>query len=721
MAVFAPLLPGGCGEPEGNGADTPAQELTDPEGGLETPPDAPDAPDEVEGCPGVECEGACCGQGESCVGGRCACESGVRCTVDTVAVCCGDGMVCYLGECIVPGDACADNEDCGDGEYCETLIDRCLPSAGTSDCRYQPPAEDFRPEVMWSWPRDDTPHPEIRAIISTPLVVPHPDFGPLDPAEPPMPAVIFLAGSRIDNPQLRAVSGLDGTDLFYNETDVFEGQSQIAVGDLDGRGTWEIVGLLAGSSPPRCSYGGSHNNAHLAAFDAHGRRLWVSDEPVSYGTAAPCIANIDGDNTAEIIVGRSVFNHDGTLRWTAPAGGMGWDACTQAGAYSIVADVTGDTVPEIVAGNTAYRADGTVLWTAPVRDGSNAAADFDLDGVPEIVVVHGSPSGVHILTADGETRCHYDPGLGGATIGGGPPVVADFNADTLPEIGVVWPNLLDVVSGSCERLWRVATTDASGQTAMSVFDFNGDGAAEVVYMDETAVRIFSGQDGEVILTLPHSSATGIENPVVADVNNDGHTEILAVGQQTAEPSMKLFGDENRNWVASRPVWNQHAYHVTNVSDVGDIPGVEASNWTQPGLNNYRTNSAGDRMLDVPDLRLVDLEALGGECTDALILTVRVINMGARGVPAGQQVLFTITLPDGTEEEAGPALTSAVILPGESEEVRLRWEIPEGLEYAVFLVRAVVDPDSGTGFGETRECDEDNNEAGPIEAGCAFFL
>jgi hypothetical protein len=711
VAWLALCFAGGCSCSEENGTrDADTGQDPDAEPDSSEPPDAVDLA-EAEGedpCPGVACGEACCGEGESCVDGACACVSGETCHIDGSLVCCAEGTVCYLEACTTPGAECDGNSDCADGEYCEPLLGRCLPSGGVTDCVYTPPAGEFHPEVLWSWPRPETPQPTIRQIISTPMVVPHPSFGPLDPEEPPLPAVIFLAGPDIATPRLRAVSGLDGSDLFLNETDVF------------GDGNWEIVGLLAGSSPPRCGYIGSHNDAHLAAFDEEGRRLWVSETPVSYGAAAPAIANLFGDNAPEIIVGRSVFASDGTHLWTAASGGEGWDDCIQAGAYSIVADLDDDDVPEIIAGNTAYANNGDLLWTAPVPDGFDATGDFDLDGEPEIVVVHGTPSGLDILSAGGSALCHHASPVS-ASIGGGPPVVADFNNDTVPEIGVVWPNVLEVVDGDCVQKWQVATTDDSGQTALAVFDFTGDGSAEVVYTDETAVRIFSGIDGSVVLTLEHFSLTGLENPVVADVNNDGRTEVLAVGQQTVDPSMRLFADADRNWVASRPVWNQHTYHVTNVNDVGLIPVVEPDNWTQEGLNNYRQNSAGDRALDVPDLVLIDLRALENECPARLVLSARVLNQGARAVASGVTVAFSVTLPDGTEIDAGSVATTGTILPGESEEVRLPWDIPEDMELGTFDIRAVVDPATDPEFGMVRECDEANNTAGPVEAQCTSVL
>lgn len=56
-----------------------------------------------------------------------------------------------------------------------------------------------------------------------------------------------------------------------------------------------------------------------------------------------------------------------------------------------------------------------------------------------------------------------------------------------------------------------------------------------------------------------------------------------------------------------------------------------------------------------------------------------------------------------------------------EEVRLPWDIPEGMELETFEIRAVVDPETDSGFGLVRECNEANNTAGPVEAQCTSVL
>jgi len=61
-------------------------------------------------------------------------------------------------------------------------------------------------------------------------------------------------------------------------------------------------------------------------------------------------------------------------------------------------------------------------------------------------------------------------------------------------------------------------------TSSSVFDFNGDGAAEAIYNDECDFRVYERPSGELLVPQPSRSRTGIENRR-GDVDNDGNAEV----------------------------------------------------------------------------------------------------------------------------------------------------------------------------------------------------
>ena len=159
---------------------------------------------------------------------------------------------------------------------------------------------------------------------------------------------------------------------------------------------------------------------------------------------------------------------------------------------------------------------------------------------------------------------------------GGPPTIADVDGDGQPEIGVagVDPTYVVFEADGSVRWTKVQLLMAPLVTGSSVFDFEGDGTAEIVYGDELFLRIYRGVDGAVLYALPKGSSTAYEFPLVADVDADGNAEIVAVasyfefGSQTG---IFVIGDANDTWVPTRQIWNQHTYHVTNVNDDGTIP------------------------------------------------------------------------------------------------------------------------------------------------------
>ena len=61
----------------------------------------------------------------------------------------------------------------------------------------------------------------------------------------------------------------------------------------------------------------------------------------------------------------------------------------------------------------------------------------------------------------------------------------------------------------------------------SAFDFDGDGAAELVLADPAGLHVLRGRDGSVVGELPVGSCSNAyAYPVVADVDGDGKAEIV---------------------------------------------------------------------------------------------------------------------------------------------------------------------------------------------------
>ena len=661
----------------------------------------------------------------------------------------------------VPNPDQADIDQDGQGDLCDPDTTRRTNRPNDPACVFRAPVGQFVPQIEWSISvGNNDPYSDRDQVMMTPVVANLTDDnadGVINELD--IPDVIYVS-FQTNNRQgdwdelrygvMRAVSG-DGSgalwhvgnnELGLSNTGGVQPAGSIAVGDIDGDGQVEIV---TGLWDDATASGG------LVVINHDGTVLWTSSYEVdnkaqphqfNYWWGGPSLADIDNDGDVEIIIGALVFDHNGTLVWDGtktpqvgePGQGINWpngDASRKiyTGTLSLVADLTndGNSRQHVVTGRTAYNSDGSILWEAATSlpDGFPAIGDFDLDGSPEVVV-----------SANGTVRIH--DGNTGALVWGpvtiensqgnkagrvGPPTVADFDGDGKPEIGVASKDQYVALKINLNRptptfaetkLWSSPTKDASSSmTGSSVFDFEGDGKAEVVYNDELFLRVYDGATGNILFEEPNTSFTALEYPIIVDVDNDGAAEII-VGSNDFECGDKLpacqkgfsgirvFGDVNDNWISTRRIWNQHTYHINNVTEAGAIPRNEAISWVDH--NTYRLNA--QTSLDpeaAPDLIPEDLSVSLDDC-DAFV-SVWVTNTGAERVGAGLPVQI-YAVKGATKTKVGSGMTQLPLEPGDSEKVSVSVRLPNG---GPWNIEVSVDEDAN-GMSTKNECNENNNIA-----------
>lgn len=603
--------------------------------------------------------------------------------------------------------------------------------------KYRPPVGDFQPTVKWQWNDPlgslGVRHPPVVA----PLIDTNGD-GLINKRD--VPAVILavsgnpIAGQPNDLVALRG----DTSEVIFRvpspDPNGWASQGHTpAVGDIDGDGRPEII------------LSGFFRNP-LFAFNNDGTLKWALDNRAALDTNAsnPVLADLDGDGQSEILHGIAVVNADGTLRWRSLQlpnyeGGLGGGRQ--------VADLDLDGTPEIIAGASALDKESNNIWswrtlfnpatrdwTATgtldrgattvsfvsnfnLTDAWTAVANLDDDPNPEIITISdNSNSGIASTISRTMWIFEHDGRLkGGSPIGLfqdvvnetffvlGPPTVADFNGDGQPEIAVatnkVWPIFPQTAVDQTEIMMSVYRSDGSlmwrrnliaarghdnGQWPASAFDFDGDGAAELVYLDTQKLYILNGRDGATLFEMAitrTNDTPAVRYPTIADVDNDGNAEIIVPTVNSPGAGVPLrngvlvLGDVKGNWRNARRVWNQWHYNVTNVNEDASIPRVARNSWQVYNGHRAQVPIEDRDRFAAPDLTVSKITIDSQHCPAFLGITARVGNGGSLHAPPGVPVNFYNGDPAAGGTLIGSEKTTKTLYPGQFEDLTLEWSNP----------------------------------------------
>jgi hypothetical protein len=430
-------------------------------------------------------------------------------------------------------------------------------------------AASFTPEVQWEWEA-----PDSNGSMTMPLVgnfTDDNDDGQIDLCD--VPDILVTVMGKAGGSTIYALAGDTGAVELVFSAPVGPDVTP-AFADIDGDGLPELVAV----SPTK----------RLMAFEHDGSVKWTGE---TIGLASSCVViaiyDLDGDGSAEILAGYDVFDAQGQRLW-----GLGKGPGLKCPTPS-AADLDGDGVLEVLFGHAAHRADGTLLWQVPGDGGHAHVANFDADPEPEVLITGWD--GIQVVEADGTPKLAAVEPTGGPYCGPHPGVVHDFDGDGQAEFAMVSCSDFTVYEpgSTTAPKWTASVTESVG-TASTAFDFLGDGIADAVVSDETAAHVFDGATGAVELMVPRSSGTMIEYPIVADVDNDRSAEIVVIsnwgwlGQPESGPTVTVFRDAQDRWIQARRIWNQHAYHVTNIREDGRLPTPMQKSWQR--MNTFRANA-----------------------------------------------------------------------------------------------------------------------------------
>ncbi len=695
------------------------------------------------------CGQDCCQDGEQCVNEMChrICEHD-RCEqLDGSEICCDAGEICVSNQCFKPQTSCIDSYMCDNSEYCDTATNTCLPKPQTEACMATPKGGAVIPTQLWYWGSGNlapsaSEFPNHRDVMSSPMVA---DVDGDGDAE-----VIFNSfnGSWNGNGILRILDGKTGKmKAFSNGNPYTDGGSQTAVGDIiPSNPGLEIVTSTAVTINGATYY-------KLAVFDNKAKLIWQHTEGEYHecGQGGPGIADFNGDGLPEVYSRYNVFNgQTGELIARESCATCGENNVQHAyNEYPVAADINEDGTLELVGGNVAYKVIfpdkehnvagklEPIYFRDDLSDGYPAIGDLDNDGHPEVVIVqpNGNSSLMAIHGKDGSN--FWDKPIDTSSIGlGGPATIANLDNTPEPEITFAGKYKYMAYNAKGELLWSRFTHDqTSGKTGSSVFDFDGDGRADVVYADEYFLRVYDGQTGNTKFCKCNTSGTHWEYPVIADVNNDDHAEIVVAGNTTCNMTscptslsvndgwdecvdsimkspnaadragirgVRVFSSPDRDWVNTRKIYNQHAYSITNVSDDGTIPRHPKKNWEIDNLNNFRLNvQPGANYL--PDLSIKNVSS-SMTCSDNLPLYFTVQNVGwATALPGIQINIFSSASANGSYEKLGSISTTRMLRASESEDLAFTIK-QEQIKSNPLYLELTFDETAPT------ECRNDNNTA-----------
>ncbi len=688
--------------------------------------------------------------------------------------CCPAGNNCTKTFRCITASACEDNGDCssdsvcGGGGQCVSWGDYPEGSRYSNSCRTEVDLPSVQPVEQCHWPlTPPTEFPDSVQVIATPMVV---DFNfDNDPAISD-PSIVFVSYDTASvagaaNGVLRVINGKDCT-LQATIAGKFPFTQKVspALGDIDGDGRPDIV--VADEEPNGASvaYG-------VAAYSPVGYGAPKFKEPelgrTRTGSTAPiqglALHNVDEDDVPEILTENTLLEFDEDLGNLVIITPLRRTVELTGREPPIVVDIDGDSVPEMVTSQGILVWDTTTpepslkdksrsanlvddpLWKPDPEDTPGffmALADLgnfptqlpqQIDSVEMIVV--GPGGRIWVQRVDGQMIHEVD----GTGVAGGPPVVADLDGDGRMEFASPGGGRITVFDLDCvddARLFKAAGCKVAPSTngmlwqsdqirgalsGAAVFDFDGDGRAEVVFADQCFMRVYDGLNGEVLFSVPRSSTTSWDYPVVADVDGDQNSEIVTASNNNdttlncpltdrhdptvafaATAGVTVWTVEDDTWMGSRPIWNQHNYFVTNVEDDGTVPAKAPSHWNarDGGPNTFRQNVQGKTgsSLNRPDITTAGLPQF--TCIASQNLADVTVDLCNRGLDPVEKAEASVALV--RTDQATPELcrlqNSQVLAAGKCEPVTCTIPVTKGAApFDITIYSAGLD-----------ECDEANN-------------
>ncbi len=477
---------------------------------------------------------------------------------------CDFGYTCYNGFCRSKEGACEGNNDClMQDSYC-CLREDCGDAYGScltygegefdDACKFTTKAGIFEAQLQCRWQPGSVGSGSSRVTMS-PLV------GRFGNSKDLKTLVGFYSYSPtyirfIDPETCENLESISANILHPKEQrDNFSHPLAL---DLDGDGLLEFMVVNSNKNVVAYKWNEAAKQHEIA---------WTSQATVAsnlQSNSTLLAFDVDGDTVPEII-GSNAAVINGSDGSTVFAGFNNISTKTVALA-NLELDASG--VAELITGEGLYRWDSEnktwksllkfskTAYHAGYADFGTPGQSFDfktLDGKAEIVLSGNNQLLIYAISSNSGGGYEAEIVMELAVSQGGPMTIGDFNNDGLPEIGLASNNRYGVYDPKCEAysegkcadkyvMWERLSQADSGELGSSLFDFDGDGQAELVYADQCFVRVYEGSNGRVLFSGKRTATTNIEFPVIADIDGDGSAELII----SNDKNTTCFGDSNAN-------------------------------------------------------------------------------------------------------------------------------------------------------------------------------
>ena len=299
------------------------------------------------------------------------------------------------------------------------------------------------------------------------------------------------------------------------------GGDEVAVGDVDGNGTLDVLAADGGVLRPFVNDGG----------------VFVESGAVNGQVANDlAMANLNRIGAAEAVTAEAA----GVQVWSNSAVGGSVPAFTQAQLLAIgdtrviaLADVDADGFPDIVAGTTSgvvvaihqrnlgntYAIEQTINLGAAVLD--LQVFDFDRDGDLDVFAAVG-PGGVRVLVGDsGQLQAVDEIAVAGAT----GLAVGDVDVDGRMDLAVVAATVSIVRNTVADFV--VEPTSVAGDQAVFV-DLDGDAFDDLIVRSSNGIAYLLNDRAAAFVPLGAEQRADLRELADLDVDGDGDRDIVAI-------------------------------------------------------------------------------------------------------------------------------------------------------------------------------------------------